>query len=310
VISSLTAALASMNSKKELAGKQLDTIRNYLLVKGVPTDLRSRILEYYEYLFTSSQSLASSVRLEEMPVNLSAQLALSMNRKLAAKCAFFREVSNACMVTLMSSLVPRVFVPGQLICFEGHSLTEVYFINRGHVQLLERTINLGMLRDNDNFGLDDFLSSCLSGKPPVVRLTAKAITYCDVSYLTVETLNEALLRDETFQVRIRTGELGEKAKKAAKHRGYLQQLKPRSTTRGARSDNNGSLCEASTCGMRSGTLNEASSFVRNPKSRGLPGFDPEELGLGGDTPPDTAKDVPSERNQQLSGGDRAGRLEA
>ena len=55
VISSLTTALSSMNSKRELAGKQLDTIKNYLLVKSVPTDLRSRILEYYEYLFTSSQ---------------------------------------------------------------------------------------------------------------------------------------------------------------------------------------------------------------------------------------------------------------
>jgi len=225
VISSLTAALASMNSKKELAGKQLDTIRNYLLVKAVPADLRSRILEYYEYLFTSSQSLASSVRLEEMPVNLSAQLALSMNRKLAAKCSFFREISNACMVTLMSSLVPRVFVPGQLIVFEGHSLTEVYFINRGHVQLLERTINMGMLRDNDNFGLDDFLQSCIAAKPPVVRLTAKAVTYCDVSYLSVESLSEALAQDETFQVRIRTGELGEKAKKATKNKGFCQNLK-------------------------------------------------------------------------------------
>jgi len=237
VISSLTAALASMNSKKELAGKQLDTIRNYLLVKGVPSDLRSRILEYYEYLFTSSQSLASSVRLEEMPVNLSAQLALSMNRKLAAKCSFFRDISNACMVTLMSSLVPRVFVPGQLIVFEGHSLSEVYFINRGHVQLLERTINMGMLRDNDNFGLDDFLQSCIAAKPPVVRLTAKAVTYCDVSYLSVESLSEALAQDETFQVRIRTGELGEKAKKATKNKGFCQNLK-RAHTRG------GSVSEA------------------------------------------------------------------
>ena len=61
VISSLTTALTSMNSKKELSGKQLDTIRNYLYVKAVPNDLRSRILEYYEYLFTSSQALAKSI---------------------------------------------------------------------------------------------------------------------------------------------------------------------------------------------------------------------------------------------------------
>jgi len=93
------------------------------------------------------------------------------------------------------------------------------------VQLLERTINMGMLRDNDNFGLDDFLQSCIAAKPPVVRLTAKAVTYCDVSYLSVESLSEALAQDETFQVRIRTGELGEKAKKATKNKGFCQNLK-------------------------------------------------------------------------------------
>ena len=42
VISSFTSAFASMDSKKQLAGKQLDLVRNYLLVKSVPTDLRSR----------------------------------------------------------------------------------------------------------------------------------------------------------------------------------------------------------------------------------------------------------------------------
>ena len=36
-----------MDSKNALAGKQLDIIRNYLLLKAVPNDLRSRIREYH-----------------------------------------------------------------------------------------------------------------------------------------------------------------------------------------------------------------------------------------------------------------------
>ena len=43
IISSFTSAFASMDSKKQLAGKQLDLIRNYLLLKAVPTDLRARV---------------------------------------------------------------------------------------------------------------------------------------------------------------------------------------------------------------------------------------------------------------------------
>ena len=194
VISSLTTALATMNSKKELAGKQLDTIRNYLILKGVPTDLRSRILEYYEYLFTSSQSLASSVKMDEMPPNLSAQLVIAMYRKLAAKCTLMKEVSEPCLITLMQGLVPCVFVPGQLLVFEGHSLHAVYFINRGHIQLLERTVHVALLRDHDNFGIDDFMLGYTTNKPAIVRCTAKSITYCDVMTLSEEQLREAVDR--------------------------------------------------------------------------------------------------------------------
>lgn len=85
VISSFTSAFAAMDSKNALAGKQLDVIRNYLLLKAVPTDLRSRILEYYEYMFTSSQSMEDLKLLQHMPPNLATQLALSVNAKLISK---------------------------------------------------------------------------------------------------------------------------------------------------------------------------------------------------------------------------------
>ena len=42
-----------MNAKKAITSKRLDQIRSFLMFKGVGADLRSRILEYYEYLFTS-----------------------------------------------------------------------------------------------------------------------------------------------------------------------------------------------------------------------------------------------------------------
>ena len=155
VISSLTTALSSMYAKKQLAGKQLDTIRNYLVLKSVPNELRSRVLEYYEYFYTSSTSLASSINSDEMPRNLATQLALSMNRKLAARCSFFRDVSNACIVELIQAMQPAIFVPGQNIVFEGQQLTVVYLINRGLVQLLRKAQHITTLRDNENFGFDE-----------------------------------------------------------------------------------------------------------------------------------------------------------
>ena len=50
-------AIASMDSKKALAGQQLSTIRNYLLVKKAPHELRTRINSFYEYLWGSMQNI-------------------------------------------------------------------------------------------------------------------------------------------------------------------------------------------------------------------------------------------------------------
>lgn len=123
IISSFTSAFAQMDSKNQLAGKQLDTVRarpqpprpcpeelhrgprataehththirtarahqvrGYLQLKAVPTELRARILDYYQYIFTSSQSMDDLQRvLHLLPPNLATQLSLSVNAKLISK---------------------------------------------------------------------------------------------------------------------------------------------------------------------------------------------------------------------------------
>jgi len=201
VISSLTSALASMNSQKELSRKELGTVKTFLVMKGVPTDLRSRILEYFEYRLTSSQGLAKSINMEEMPANLHLQLLIAMCKTLAAKCPLFRDLSEPCVVTLMSRLKPCVFVPGQVIVFEGHALENVYFINRGLVELRVNTLIVGTRRDSDNFGVDDFLTAYRSKEVPLVMATARGLSYCDVYSLSHEVLLDAVENDKHYQVK-------------------------------------------------------------------------------------------------------------
>ena len=99
-----------------------------------------------------------------MPPNLTTQLALSVNAKLVTRCAFFDEVSDTALVSLVSRLEPLVFVPGQVVCCEGQPLTHLYFINRGKVTLLshmggeDETI-VATLGEHDSIGLEDYLGT-------------------------------------------------------------------------------------------------------------------------------------------------------
>ena len=220
VISSLTAALASMDMKKELIGKQLDAIKSYLVLKAVPSALRSRILEYYEYTFTSAVGLAHMDMFADCPPALSAQLSLTVNRRLVARCMLFRDVSNATLVALISELQPHVFVPGQLITVEGSPLQSIHFVNKGRVTLSQGGMEYRTLNNNDNFGVEDYLAAAATatalGAPvangnqrtsqrrssstslAIVSFTAKSITYCDMMSLAVSAINKALALDRSY----------------------------------------------------------------------------------------------------------------
>lgn len=201
LISSLTQALATMDSKKELVGKQLSLMKNYLVLKSVPSDLRSRILDYHEYLFTSSAAFADMNMFEHMPPALTAQLNLATNRKLVTRCAFFRDVSNSTLVGLLSELHPLVAVPDQLITFEGNVLEAAYFIHRGRIRLEKKDVKEvpKVILNNDNFGMEDFVTSRVNKKPATASATARAITYCDLVSLSCDALSRALVNDPQFE---------------------------------------------------------------------------------------------------------------
>jgi len=215
IISSLTTALASMNAKKELTGKRLEGIRSFLLIKSVPADIRSRILEYYEYLFTSSAALAELNMFSRMPPALNAVLNLAVNRKLTARCPLFSKLTSASLLTLIADLQPLVFVPGQMIIVEQQPLTAIYFINKGMVQLIKAGEPQGtLLRDNDNLGAEDYMEAAVAGQADdaINRLSARAVTYCDMSQLAAHRLNEEVATDAEFQeyVRINAAKLQER----------------------------------------------------------------------------------------------------
>lgn len=200
VISSLTQALASMDSKKELVGKKLGFMKNYLVLKSVPSDLRSRILDYHEYLLTSSAAFADMNMFDNMPPALTAQLNLSTNRKLVTRCPFFRDVSNSTLISLLAELRPLVAVPGQLITVEGNKLEAAYFIHRGRVQLKTKDVKEPpkIILNNDNFGMEDFVAGVLGKHTPSSSVTARAVTYCDLETLAIETLRDAISHDPMF----------------------------------------------------------------------------------------------------------------
>ena len=200
VIGSFTSALSSMDSKKEMCREKLETIGQYLIVHNVSSHLRNSILEYYEYLLTSSQSMEEQMRreLRELPPTLASRLALTVNRRIVTRCPFFKDLTDAALMTVLSKLRPRIYAPGQVLVDEGQPLRAIYFINKGVIQLLSRMGTddeefVGEKVQYENFGIEFFEKQ---GPNKLVTYSARAVTYADVMSLSTTDLARLLARDD------------------------------------------------------------------------------------------------------------------
>ena len=160
VIGSMASAMANLDSKKQICRGKLETIGLYLLVNHVSADLRQRILEYYEYLYTSSQSMEDLRLLHDLPPSLATRLAITVHKRILTRAPLFNNLSDLALLAVLARLQPVIYVPGQVIVVEGQLLKEVQFIKKGQVLLLsdmgtEDEEVVKTLGPNDNFGLDE-----------------------------------------------------------------------------------------------------------------------------------------------------------
>lgn len=203
VIGSMASALSTMDSKKAVAAGKLETIGAYLEIHKVSNDLRASILEYYEYVYTSSMSMDDLKLYDELPPSLASRLAISVHRRMLARCAFLAGLSDDVLLVVLSRLKPRIYVPAQFILVEGQPHEAIHFVKKGRVALLVGvgTVHESLVRivkEFDNFGLSDDAAMDLSqlSEPPYAVESARAETYCDVVSLPCRALREIFNKDK------------------------------------------------------------------------------------------------------------------
>ena len=77
-----TSALSSMDKAAQDRREKLEAINAYLRYKRVPHNLRRRLNDYYDYLYSCLQGIDESEILAKLPDSLRRQLHISLNRKV------------------------------------------------------------------------------------------------------------------------------------------------------------------------------------------------------------------------------------
>ena len=197
--------------------EKIETIGAYLRIHSVPNDLRERVIEFYEYLYTSGTGMEDLHLLKDLPPSLASRLAVTVHRRIVTRASVFASLSDRALLGVLARLSPVIFVPGQVVQLEGHLVKAMYFIKRGRVQML-RGLGLNIEKEvralghYENFGLDEeallelelTITSTRAMEDEVAgegdskiaavftkhyaRESARALTYCDAVSLSMPDL--------------------------------------------------------------------------------------------------------------------------
>ncbi|XP_052420617.1 potassium voltage-gated channel subfamily H member 8-like [Carassius gibelio] len=125
--------------------------------------------------------------LKDFPDELRADIAMHLNKELL-QLPLFESASRGCLRSLSLIIKTSFCAPGEFLIRQGDALQAIYFVCSGSMEVLKDNTVLAILGKGDLIGSDSLT------KEQVIKTNAnvKALTYCDLQYISLKGLREVL----------------------------------------------------------------------------------------------------------------------
>ncbi|MEZ0391651.1 MAG: cyclic nucleotide-binding domain-containing protein [Pseudobdellovibrionaceae bacterium] len=175
ILSNVAGLLARSDAAREHHMDNLDRIETFMRLHRIPNELRTKIRTYYHYMWTNKKGYQDDALLDGLPGKIQSELFLHINRPIIEKVPFLKGADQELIGDLMSELKPRIFIPDEKIFKVDEKGDALYFIQNGHVDILDRQgKKIVTLGEGAFFGE----MALISDRPRTA--TAKAHTFCDI----------------------------------------------------------------------------------------------------------------------------------
>jgi len=156
--------------------------REFVALKGVPHEIESRVLRFYEYHWTKCKGVNESAVLRNLPKSLRYSVSKFLVGPLLEKLPFFSSCSESLKQYLLVLFMPRVFLPDDPLMVCGEQGREMFIIENGQVAVTsaDRQVTFASLSDGDYIG-----ESCLL-KVSARSASVYAIGFVDTYFITRE----------------------------------------------------------------------------------------------------------------------------
>ncbi|XP_026887834.2 potassium voltage-gated channel subfamily H member 4a isoform X1 [Electrophorus electricus] len=187
VFGNVTAIIQRMYARRSLYHTRMKELKEFTRVHRLPRQLKQRMLEYFQTTWSVNNGINANELLHDFPDELRADIAMHLNKDIL-QLSLFSSASRGCLRSLSLHIKTSFCAPGEYLIRQGDALHANHFVCSGSLEVLKDGMVLAILGKGDLIGAD------LPGEDHVIKASAdvKALTYCDLQYVSVRALREVL----------------------------------------------------------------------------------------------------------------------
>eukprot|EP00118_Oscarella_pearsei_P020671 m.225568 g.225568 ORF g.225568 m.225568 type:complete len:845 (+) comp40016_c0_seq15:300-2834(+) len=188
IFGNMTATFELLYAHRLRYRSRFNDIHDFVRLHTIKDPLRQRLIDHLDAVWLHTRGITTEEVLKDFPMELQADICMHLNRGLLSTNRAFSRASPGCLRMLSLSLKLMHSAPGEDIVHKGDKLSKMYFISSGTVEILMKKEVVSLLGKGDVFG-QDFSADRTAGKACV---DVRAISYCDIHYITREDFVEVL----------------------------------------------------------------------------------------------------------------------
>ncbi|KAJ7372504.1 hypothetical protein OS493_019013 [Desmophyllum pertusum] len=136
ILGGMASMLTNLDSQRARYIHHLDVIKDHLGDMKITSDIRTRVLAYYEYLWTHNRGVSGVGMFNDLPLTFQAELSLMINKKVLEKAPLFRGLNPGFKRMLSLVIKPVFYMPNQIIASKGDIGHHMFYIHRGRAEIL------------------------------------------------------------------------------------------------------------------------------------------------------------------------------
>ncbi|NXD86628.1 CNGA2 protein, partial [Halcyon senegalensis] len=226
IVGNVGSMISNMNATRAEFQAKIDAIKHYMQFRKVSKDMETKVIKWFDYLWTNKKTVDEREVLKNLPDKLRAEIAINVHLETLKKVRIFQDCEAGLLEELVLKLRLQVFSPGDYICRKGDIGKEMYIIKEGKLAVVadDGTTEYALLTAGSCFGEISILN--IKGSKMGNRRTAniRSLGYSDLFCLSKEDLMEAVteypdakkvLEERGREILIKEGLLDESAAEAS-----------------------------------------------------------------------------------------------